>query len=68
MQSISLATSQQQSGTDQLVGAMAEIVRSTEASGAAATDMLTAHDQLISLARDLEQTVSSLSARPGAAP
>lgn len=58
MQSISLATSQQQAGTDQLVGAMAEIVQSTEASGAAAKDMLVAHDQLISLARDLEQTVA----------
>ena len=59
MQSISLATSQQQAGTDQLVGAMAEIVKSTEASGVAARDMLTSHDQLISLARDLERTVAS---------
>ena len=59
MQSISLATSQQQSGTDQLVGAMAEIVKSTFASGAASKEMLVAHDQLISLARDLEQTVAS---------
>ena len=59
MQSISLATSQQQAGTDQLVGAMTQIVKSTFASGAAATDMLVAHDQLISLARDLEQTVAS---------
>lgn len=59
MQSISLATAQQQSGTDQLVFAMAEIVKSTEASGAASRDMLSAHDQLISLARDLEQTVAS---------
>ncbi len=58
MQSISLATSQQQAGTDQLVGAMAEIVQSTDASGSAARDMLAAHDQLISLARDLEKTVS----------
>ncbi|MDP2271532.1 MAG: methyl-accepting chemotaxis protein [Archangium sp.] len=59
MQSISLATSQQQAGTDQLVGAMAEIVKSTEASGSASREMLSAHDQLIFLARDLEQTVAS---------
>lgn len=59
MQSISLATSQQQAGTDQLVGAMAEIVKSTDASGVAAKDMLSAHDQLISLARDLEHTVAN---------
>jgi methyl-accepting chemotaxis protein len=58
MQSISLATSQQQVGTDQLVGAMAEIVQGTATSGTAATDMLAAHDQLISLARDVEKTVA----------
>jgi methyl-accepting chemotaxis protein len=58
MQSISLATSQQQAGTDQLVGAMTEIVQGTAASGTAATDMLAAHDQLISLARELEKTVA----------
>ncbi len=63
MQSISLATSQQQAGTDQLVGAMAEIVESTDASGAAARDMLAAHDQLIALARDLEQTVAKFKVR-----
>ena len=63
MQSISLATSQQQSGTDQLVGAMAEIVQSTDASGVAARDMLAAHDQLISLARDLEKTVGRFEVR-----
>lgn len=58
MQSISLATSQQQAGTDQLVGAMSEIVQSTDASGHASRDMRAAHDQLISLARDLEKTVA----------
>lgn len=63
MQSISLATSQQQSGTDQLVGAMAEIVQSTEATGVAAREMLVAHDQLIALARDLEQTVARFEVR-----
>ena len=59
MQGISLATSQQQAGTDQLVGAMTEIVKCTFASGEASKEMLVAHDQLISLARDLEQTVAS---------
>jgi methyl-accepting chemotaxis protein len=59
MESISLATSQQQSGTDQLVDAMSEILRSTDASGSAAREMRTAHDQLISLAKDLETTVAS---------
>ncbi len=57
MQSISLATAQQQQGTDQLVGAMADILRSTEATAAASQDMVAAHDQLLSLGRDLEQTV-----------
>lgn len=59
MESISLATSQQQSGTDQLVDAMSEILRSTDASGTAAREMRTAHEQLISLAKDLESTVAS---------
>ncbi len=57
MQSISLATSQQQTGTDQLVEAMTDILRSTEGASIAAREMRGAHDQLISLARDLEQTV-----------
>ena len=59
MESISLATSQQQSGTDQLVDAMNEILKSTDASGSAAREMRTAHEQLISLAKDLETTVAS---------
>ncbi len=63
MQTISFATSQQQVGTDQLVGAMAEILRSTQASGAAAQEMLDAHDQLISLAGDLEKTVDRFEVR-----
>lgn len=57
MQSISLATAQQRQGTDQLVGAMSDILRSTEASGAAAQDMVAAHDQLLTLGRDLEHTL-----------
>lgn len=57
MQNISLATSQQQVGTDQLVEAMNDILRSTEASSVAAREMRDSHDQLVSLARDLEDTV-----------
>lgn len=57
MQNISLATSQQQIGTDQLVEAMADILRSTEASSVASREMRDAHDQLVSLARELETNV-----------
>jgi methyl-accepting chemotaxis protein len=56
MQSISLATSQQQAGTDQLVTAMEEIVRSTEASAEASQALRTAHDSLVALASDLAAT------------
>lgn len=63
MQSISLATSQQQLGTDQLVGAMAEILRSTEASSAANAQMKSAHQHLLTLATDLKGTISTYEVR-----
>lgn len=63
MQTISLATAQQQVGTDQLVGAMAEILRSTEASAAANTDMRSAHERLVALANELELTIASFEVR-----
>lgn len=64
MQSISLATSQQQQGTDQLVDAMADILRSTEASSAAGREMRHAHDALVTLARELEHTVAGFEVKP----
>ncbi len=57
-QSINLATSQQQVGTDQLVSAMREILQGTEVSAATAEEMRQAHDRLIALARDLTDTVT----------
>ncbi len=60
MQSISLATSQQQAGTDQLVTAMAEILRSTRASEAAAGALAGAHEGLQLVAKDLAATVARL--------
>jgi methyl-accepting chemotaxis protein len=58
MASISLATGQQQLGTDQLVGAMSEILRSGEASSAASTQMKSAHEHLLTLAKDLQGSLS----------
>ncbi|MFT3710318.1 MAG: methyl-accepting chemotaxis protein [Archangium sp.] len=63
MASISLATGQQQLGTDQLVGAMSEILRSAEASNAASTQMSSAHEHLIALARDLQGTIGTYELR-----
>lgn len=58
MQSISLATGQQQAGTDQLVSAMAEILRATNAAVTSSREMGTAHDQLVGLAAELKASVS----------
>lgn len=58
MQSISLATAQQQAGTDQLVGAMKEIVESKRESEEAAEQTLIARTQLLALSKDLEETAS----------
>lgn len=60
MQSISLATAQQQAGTDQLVTAMQEILRSTRASGEAAGALAEAHEALLVVAKDLSTTVGRL--------
>ena len=60
MQSISLATSQQEAGTDQLVTAMQEILRSTRASGEAAGALAEAHEALLVVAKDLSTTVGRL--------
>lgn len=57
MQSISLATTQQRVGTDQLVTAMGDILSSTEASASATMEMVAAHEQLVTLVKDLEKTV-----------
>jgi methyl-accepting chemotaxis protein len=54
-QSISLATSQQQVGTDQLAAAMRDILESTEASATAGREMREAHDRLVGLAADLQR-------------
>ena len=54
-QSISLATSQQQVGTDQLAAAMRDILESTEASVTAGREMREAHDRLVGLAADLQR-------------
>ncbi len=54
-QSISLATSQQQVGTDQLAIAMRDILRNTETSTLATREMRDAHDRLISLAEGLQR-------------
>lgn len=58
MQSISLATAQQRTGTDQLVAAVGDIVETTGESKHATAQMLAAHAQLVALVRDLEQTVA----------
>lgn len=63
MQTISLATAQQQIGTDQLAGAMGEILRNSEGSAAADTDMRSAHQRLVSLANELELTITSFEVR-----
>lgn len=60
MLSISLATSQQQAGTDQLVTAMEEILRSTRASGEAAGALAEAHQALQVVSQDLSATVGRL--------
>ena len=53
MRSISLATQQQQTGTDQLAAAMGDILRVTEQSASATKQMVGANNDLSALARDL---------------
>jgi methyl-accepting chemotaxis protein len=60
MQSISLATVQQQAGTDQLVNAMGEINRSTGNSLASARDMGTTQATLLEVSKELKTVVDTL--------
>ncbi|MBZ4418901.1 methyl-accepting chemotaxis protein [Myxococcus sp. RHSTA-1-4] len=57
VRSISLATQQQQTGTDQLAAAMGDILRVTEQNSAATKQMAAANADLASLARDLKRVV-----------
>jgi methyl-accepting chemotaxis protein len=54
---ITLATHQQQVGTDQLAQAMSDILRSTQAGQGASTKMAAANDELQALATELKTTV-----------
>jgi methyl-accepting chemotaxis protein len=60
MQAISLATSQQQQGTDQLVAAMAEVLRSTSSGLESAHAMRGVEKTLVTVARDLQASVKKL--------
>jgi methyl-accepting chemotaxis protein len=57
VRSISLATQQQQTGTDQLAAAMGDILRVTEENAEATQQMVAANSDLSALARDLKATV-----------
>ncbi|MCP3140647.1 methyl-accepting chemotaxis protein [Pyxidicoccus xibeiensis] len=57
VRSISLATQQQQTGTDQLAAAMGDILRVTEQNSAATKQMAAANADLASLSRDLKRVV-----------
>jgi methyl-accepting chemotaxis protein len=57
VRSISLATQQQQMGTDQLATAMGDILRVTEENAEATQQMVAANTDLSALARDLKATV-----------
>ncbi|NBD11630.1 MULTISPECIES: methyl-accepting chemotaxis protein [Corallococcus] len=57
VRSISLATLQQQTGTDQLAAAMGDILRVTEQNAAATKQMVAANADLSTLAHDLQHVV-----------
>ena len=57
VRSISLATQQQQTGTDQLAAAMGDILRVTDENAEATQQMVAANTDLSALARDLSATV-----------
>jgi methyl-accepting chemotaxis protein len=57
VRSISLATQQQQTGTDQLAAAMGDILRVTEQNAAATKQMGAANSDLSTLSRDLKRVV-----------
>ncbi|MFL5320995.1 MAG: methyl-accepting chemotaxis protein [Myxococcaceae bacterium] len=58
VRAISLATQQQQTGTDQLASAMADILHVTEQSAQASRQMASANDDLSSLSTDLTSVVA----------
>jgi methyl-accepting chemotaxis protein len=57
VRSISLATQQQQTGTDQLAAAMGDILRVTEQNAVATKQMVAANSDLSTLSRDLKSVV-----------
>jgi methyl-accepting chemotaxis protein len=59
VKAITLATHQQQAGTDQLAAAMSDILRSTESAMGATQQMSSANADLTSLSKELETTVAS---------
>jgi methyl-accepting chemotaxis protein len=63
VKAISLATQQQQAGTDQLAQAMGEILKSTEEGSNASTQMLAANGDLSTLAKELKAAVERVGAR-----
>ncbi|GHG81321.1 methyl-accepting chemotaxis protein [Comamonas sp. JC664] len=65
VRSISLATQQQQTGTDQLAAAMGDILRVTEQNYAATKQMAAANADLSTLARDLKRAVERFHIAPG---
>ncbi|WP_163786320.1 methyl-accepting chemotaxis protein [Myxococcus vastator] len=65
VRSISLATQQQQTGTDQLAAAMGDILRVTEQNFAATKQMAAANGDLSTLARDLKDAVERFNVGPG---
>ncbi len=65
VRSISLATQQQQTGTDQLAAAMGDILRVTEQNAVATKQMVAANSDLSSLARDLKSVVERFRVESG---
>ncbi|MBU8900743.1 methyl-accepting chemotaxis protein [Corallococcus sp. H22C18031201] len=65
VRSISLATQQQQTGTDQLAAAMGDILRVTEQNAAATKQMVAANADLSTLSRDLKHVVDRFSLGAG---
>ncbi|NRD68587.1 methyl-accepting chemotaxis protein, partial [Corallococcus exiguus] len=64
VRSISLATLQQQTGTDQLAAAMGDILRVTEQNAAATKQMVAANADLSALAADLQHVVRRFHVEP----
>jgi methyl-accepting chemotaxis protein len=63
MQSISLATAQQQAGSDQLVSAMEDINRSTQKNLEGAREMARTQGDLAQVSKELEQAVATFGGR-----